>query len=121
LVRISHPTQILGIGFTTLAHFNRFDLFVTVAVLCSKKIGSSISKLIVLFGVNNDTLFPITRLYVPIFSEELPGFVIVNLPTGSSPGLVFAISQLLSHHRAVVSQFSYIQRLFGRSTLPFPQ
>lgn len=38
--------------------------------------------------------------------EELPGVVIVSCPGRVEPGFVDAILQL-THHAAVVSQFSY--------------
>jgi len=59
-------------------------------------------------------------LYVLIFIEELPGVVIVSCHGMIAPGFVDAILQL-SHHAAVVSQFSYCHKPFGLSITPFPQ
>ena len=59
-------------------------------------------------------------LYVLIFIEEFPMFVIVRFHGKAEPGFVDIILQSI-HHKAFVSQLSYCPAAFGRSMIPFPQ
>ena len=87
----------------------------------SRYIGLVVSNEIISEGQNTGTPFPMMSLKSGfIFIEVFRGVVIVRSPGGVDPGLVVAMLQLV-HHGATVSQFSYVQAAFGRSTFPFPQ